>query len=286
MICFDCGGRHERADFTCPDCGFKPPAINGFPCLAPDQAHKNQGFDPELFENLVAAKNNHFMLTYRNRLVTREIRRHFPGIERILEAGCGTGMVLSALIQAFPDQDIDASEIFVSALETARHVIGNADVTLFQMDATRMPFESEYDLIGMFDVLEHIEDDLRALENVRQALKDRGGFVLTVPQHPWLWTTADEAVHHKRRYTQSELTMKLRDAGFEVLRMTSYNSFLMPLMYVSRRLARDGASEREWRLNPVVNWVLDVVSKFENAVINLGVNLPVGGSLFVVARKV
>ena len=245
----------------------------------------NPGFDPEIFGDFVAAKDNHFMLTYRNRLVTREIRQHFPDVDRILEAGCGTGMVLSALIHAFPDQNIDASEIFVSALEATRHVIGDADVTLFQMDATRMPFENEYDLIGMFDVLEHIEDDRQALENVHRALKDRGGFVLTVPQHPWLWTAADDAVHHKRRYTRSELAMKLRNAGFEVLRMTSFNSLLMPIMYVSRRLARDGASEREWRLNPAVNWVLDVVSKFENAVVNLGINLPVGGSLFVAARK-
>lgn len=227
------------------------------------------------------------MLWYRNQLIIQSIRMFFPNAHRILEAGAGTGMVLSALAREFPDRTIHASELFLSGLEIIRRVIGEAPVTLFQMDATRMPFDQEYNLIGMFDVIEHIDDDRLVIKNVFDALRPGGGFILTVPQHPALWSKADDAVHHKRRYRPGELQLKLKDAGFEILRATSYNMFLVPAMVLARSLERgEYRPEREWALHPALNALLLGITKVEKFMLDAGVNLPVGGSQIVVARKI
>ena len=82
-------------------------------------------------------------------------------------------------------------------------------VKLFQMGATQMPLSEEYNIVGMFDVLENINEDKLAIKNVYDALKPGGVFILTVPQHPELWSKADDAVYHKRRYRPKELPLKL-----------------------------------------------------------------------------
>ncbi|MDB9702485.1 class I SAM-dependent methyltransferase [Rhodospirillales bacterium] len=226
------------------------------------------------------------MLWYRNQLIIQSIRQFFPNAHRILEAGAGTGMVLSALAREFPDRTIHASELFLSGLEIIRRVIGEAPVKLFQMDATRMPFDQEYDLIGMFDVIEHIDDDRLVINNVFDALKPGGGFILTIPQHPELWSKADDAVLHKRRYRPGELPLKLKDAGFEILRATSYNTLLVPAMMLARALERgEYRPDREWSLHPALNAVLLGIVKIEKLFLDVGINLPVGGSQIVVTRK-
>ena len=102
------------------------------------------------------------------------------------------------------------------------------DAELLEVDARRLPFEAEFDVVGAFDVLEHIEEDERALIEMHAALRPGGGLVVTVPQHPALWSAVDEYSRHVRRYRRSELLTKLRDSGFEVIHWTSFVSLLLP----------------------------------------------------------
>ena len=90
-------------------------------------------------------------------------------------------------------------------------------VTLFQMDARFVPFEEEFDVIGAFDALEHIKEDEDVLREIFRATKEGGGIILTVPQHPFLWSQMDEISHHYRRYTRRGLIDKVQRAGFEVV---------------------------------------------------------------------
>ena len=112
---------------------------------------------------------------------------------------------------------------------------------------------------------------------------------MTVPQHPWLWSAADEFGRHVRRYRRPELVAKLERAGFRVERATSFVSLLLPLMIASRRAHRrlDESYDplAELRRGRRVDRALERVMDVEHLLIRAGVPLPVGGSLLVVATR-
>jgi SAM-dependent methyltransferase len=244
------------------------------------------GYDAALYEVIAEAEPRSFWFRARNRLIVSTLRRHFPSAQSLLEVGCGTGFVLSALREAFPELRLVGVELFAEGLEVARRRL--PDVELVQVDAARMPYEEEFDVVGAFDVLEHVEDDVAALQAIRKAMRPAGGAVLLVPQHPRLWSRMDNLAGHARRYTRRELLRKVRAAGLEPVEATSFVSTLLPAMVVSRAVRRllrrpyDPVAElRPAGFNRFFERVLDG----ERRLIERGVSLPVGGSLLVVARR-
>jgi SAM-dependent methyltransferase len=156
------------------------------------------------------------------------------------------------------------------------------------MDARKIPFQSEFDVIGAFDVLEHIEQDDEVLREMYDAIKPGGGIILTVPQHAWLWSDMDVYAHHKRRYSRRELKSKAENAGFRVVYMTSFISILLPVLMISRRRFKRGQSfrsEMETHIHPAVNQVLMAALTLERSLLKRGLSLPAGGSLLLVAKK-
>jgi SAM-dependent methyltransferase len=147
-----------------------------------------------------------------------------------------------------------------------------------------LPFDAEFDVAGAFDVLEHIEDDGAAMVSIRRALKPGGIFVVTVPQHPWLWSNADVLAHHVRRYTRDDLVAKLADNGFQVRYVTSFMTLLLPLLAASRVL-RGRQASAELKLSPSLNGILGGVMALERLLIRVGARFPAGGSLLAVAQK-
>lgn len=105
------------------------------------------------------------------------------------------------------------------------------------MDATAIPFVGEFDVFGAFDVLEHVEEDEQVLIQMRDALKPRGVMLLTVPQHAWLWSPVADSCH-VRRYAAKELQVKVKAAGFEIVRSTSFVFSVLPAMFASRMAQR------------------------------------------------
>jgi SAM-dependent methyltransferase len=159
----------------------------------------------------------------------------------------------------------------------------------YQLNALSMPFEDEFDVIGAFDVIEHIKDDERVLSQMFQGVKPGGGIALTVPQHRFLWSVADVYKHHERRYERSELIEKVERAGFRVAYATSFVSLFLPVMLLSR-LKQNSAEETPDRLTEInigrtVNKILNPVMRFETSLIKSGVNWPAGGSLLLIAKK-
>jgi SAM-dependent methyltransferase len=285
--CLACGARFEAAAWRCPQCGAEPEAIGGFPAFAPALARGGAGYDPEHFDRLFALEAGHFWFRARNRLIQWALARHFPGARSFCEIGCGTGYVLSGVREALPGAVLSASEAYAEGLPFAARRVPGA--RLMQMDARAIPFEEEFDAIGAFDVIEHIADDRAALRSMHRALAPGGGLLLTVPQHPWLWSWMDEEAHHVRRYTAPELRTKVEEAGFRVQRMSSFVSLLLPAMMLSRLGRRKAAVEAdpysEFRMSPGVNHVLEWVLGLERGMIRAGVSFPAGGSLLLVARK-
>ena len=286
-LCRKCDSRIEDIDWRCPSCGDRPGMINGFIAFAPEEAQLNPGFKAEYFGALSKLEEGNFWFKARNRLITWALRRHFPAAENFFEIGCGTGFVLSAIAETCPGLRLFGSEIYSTGLEVAAKRVRKS--TFFQMDARNIPLEEEFDVIGAFDVLEHIHEDEKVLSRMYRAVRAGGGVILTVPQHPFLWSRQDEYACHVRRYTSSEVRSKLERAGFTVTQISSFVSLLLPVLALARLRNRNVADAfdplEELRMSRVANAVLDRVMDLERVLIQLGVSFPAGGSLLVVGTK-
>ena len=288
-ICPECAVRHGDAGTVCPACGFRIATVGGFAAYAPALAEGGGGFKPAYFERLAAMEAGNFWFRARNDIIVWALRRYAPGFSSMLEVGCGTGFVLAGNVAAFPRARFVASEIFSAGLLFAAQRVPMAE--LFQMDARAIPYEGEFDVVGAFDVVEHIAEDAQVLRQMHQALSPGGILVLTVPQHQWLWSAADEYAMHQRRYDAQGLHALVRDAGFELIRSTSFVSLLLPAMWLSRLLGRsrtvaDFDAEAELRLPRWLNAAFAACLRLELAAMKLGLSWPWGGSRLVVARKI
>ena len=149
----------------------------------------------------------------------------------------------------------------------------------------QLPFVEEFDVTGAFDVIEHIDDDEAALGYLYRALKPGGKLLISVPQHRWLWSTADSYACHRRRYTAEGLHAKVRRAGFEIRRSTSFVSLLLPAMLISRRSTKPFNPLAEFKIHAALNEVLKAILTCERRLVTRGVNFPLGGSRLVIATK-
>lgn len=266
--------------------------IDGFRCYAPALAVTHADYPSEGFDVSAAVEARSFWCRTRNR-VLKQVFARFTDRSRpldVLEIGCGIGGVIGAL-RELPNLRLTGSEIYIQGLRYARGKMPGVD--FIQMDATDIPFHDAYDVVGAFDVLEHIDQDELVMRQVRQALRPGGLFIITVPQYQWMWSPLDELVHHKRRYSRTMLLGRLQQAGFEVAYTTSFVTALFPLMAASRWLDRgkpvaaDATAEFADRVSlpGPVNTVFDWVMRLDEAALRIGLTLPFGGSLLAVARR-
>jgi SAM-dependent methyltransferase len=249
------------------------------------------GFDREAFSRLSQLEEGHFWFVARNALIVGLVSRFFPNARSFLEIGCGNGNVIRAVAAVRAWSRLTGSDLHPAGLAIARKRLGTT-IELVQADAQRMHMANVFDVVGAFDVLEHIHDDESVLRTIRLACRTGGGVILAVPQHPSLWSPADEAAHHVRRYQRGELEKKLVGNGFEVLFTSSFNFVLFPLMAASRlysRLRREPADlsiEREGRISAPVNSVLSALLGGEVRLTLAGIRWPIGGSRVIVARPI
>lgn len=288
-VCAACGSSRLRDQWLCADCGDEPARIGGVLSFAPAEADGHPAYPKGYFADLAAAEAQSFWYRARNELITWATKRHFPDLKTFLEIGCGTGYALSGVRAAFPSAELMGSEIISAGIEFAQRRVPSAQI--LQMDARRIPFRDHFDVIGAFDVIEHIEEDTEVLAEIHRALRPGGGLVLAVPQHPALWSPHDEYTRHVRRYTSSELQRKVEGAGFEILRTTSFVSLLLPVMLLARLRMRmtDPLARKDpvnaARVSRPVSLALAPVMAFESALIRAGVSFPIGGSRLMVARR-
>ena len=285
--CLACNKHFDSSIKNCPACGSGPALVDGFLAYAPEYSHGGGGFKPHYFSELALLEETNFWFRSRNQLVTWAIRTFSPDFRSLLEIGCGTGYVLSGIKEAFPHATLHGSEIFTTGLGFAAARLPRVD--FMQMDAKNIPFREEFDIIGAFDVLEHIEEDEQVLDQAYKALKPQGTMLITVPQHAWLWSSTDDYACHVRRYTATGLHRKIESAGFRIVRSTSFVTVLLPAMIISRLLQRNDSENidatAELKISPWLNSFFFRLLLTELALIRKGLSFPVGGSRLVVAKK-
>ncbi|HWO99158.1 MAG TPA: class I SAM-dependent methyltransferase [Methylococcus sp.] len=240
---------------------------------------------PEAYRTMAETEAHHWWFAGRRDLLTAEIARlPLPNLARILEVGCGTGGNLEMLaafgqVHAFdPDHE---------ALALAREKTRTKCELRSGRCPSNLPFEGDFDLICLFDVLEHIAEDVATLDALRPRLRDSGRILITVPAHPRLWSRHDELLLHCRRYTARELRKKIRDTGYRLERLTYFNTFLSPLVLGVRLADRlTGKSEPTGLSTPPdpVNSVLYRVFRAERLWLRQA-RLPFGISLLACATR-
>jgi len=165
---------------------------------------------------------------------------------------------------------------------------------LYQLDALNTPFaDGQYDVVGLFDVIEHISDDKAVLREMYRICKPGGRIILTVPANKWLWSYFDVSSCHKRRYSKKELYQKLQRAGFVVEKVSFYVFFLFPMFFLYRALRNMRCSFDDEELSsgveaqtiPLINEIFLSALRLEKLLIK-HINLPIGTSLVAIARKV
>jgi SAM-dependent methyltransferase len=284
--CLACEHLFDGQGWRCPACGFAPSSTLGFPEMAPELAAEDIGYDPSRFEALARVEQEHFWFRSRAELIVWALRKHFPHARSVLEIGCGTGNVLAAIARANAPSRLVGAEAHTAGLRLAAERAGGAE--LLQMDARRIPFRSDFDVIGAFDVIEHIDDDQHVLHEMFAACRPGGGIVVTVPQHEWLWSYRDEFARHRRRYERRALLARVAAAGFERPWTTSFVTLLLPFMALSRlrqRRAEGFDASRELEVRRLANGLMGAVMALERRLIMGGISLPAGGSLLAIAHK-
>jgi SAM-dependent methyltransferase len=207
-----------------------------------------------------------------------------PEGARILDAGCGSGRNMVELSRYGGVTGIELSEPSV-ALAREREAGEVISGSLLEM-----PFvQDSFDLAVTLDVIEHLEDDLGALRELRRTVVPGGALLITVPAYQWLWSGHDEINHHHRRYTRGSLQKVAEEAGWRQQRTTYFNSLLLPVAILLRVLDRVNTKTTEssldlWVPPEPLNRLLERPLAFEAALIRRGGRIPAGLSLLAVYR--
>lgn len=235
--------------------------------------------------NLV--EQSHWWFVARRKIIRSVIKRlSLPKRCKILEIGCGTGGNL-LLLSAYGS--VDAIEMNENAVSIAREKYGDK-ARIFHGCLPGVPQDlvNQYDLICMFDVLEHIEDDHCALREVKSMLNSNGRLLLTVPAHNWLWGRHDEFLHHKRRYTMQKLKLSLNAGGLIPIQASYFNFWLFPIVALGRIYDKifKPNSPTGTKIPPAgLNCLLQSIFASEKWLLNV-TQIPVGVSLLAIAKKI
>lgn len=242
--------------------------------------------NPNLYCEMALLEEKHWWFLGRRAIAEKIIEQlKLPTDVRLLDVGCGTGGNLTMLSRY---GRLDAMELN----DEARRVANSKNVT--EVLSGKLPGEipycgEQFDLITLFDVLEHVENDTGALKELG-VLLNRGGYLLiTVPAYEFLWSKHDDVHHHYRRYLVTDLKKKITDVGLEVVYAGYFNTLLFPGILAARWIGKlwlsRGGDGSDLKMSPPwLNKLLFTLFASERWVIGHLI-LPFGVSALALATK-
>lgn len=238
-----------------------------------------------LFHQMSQLEQLHWWFVGRRAILDASIKRlTLPNHPAILEVGCGTGGNL-AMLSAYGKVSAMEYDSVAREISVSRNIGTVAAGSL--PDA--IPFETQqFEMIALFDVLEHLDEDVKSLKALRKRLNSNGWLILTVPANPWMWSHHDEIHHHRRRYTLPHLRRVVKGAGYEITYASYFNFLLFPLIAIIRLLQKlTGNHQDDSDLSlpsKFINRTLTSIFSFEKYVIAKQILGPFGVSLVLTAR--
>lgn len=239
------------------------------------------------YPNLFEVEESHWWHVGRRRIIASFVKLICEEVQdrraRILDVGCGTGANLLMLSEFGDAEGVDVSPDAIKFC----HERGLANVKLGEAES--LPYaDGNFDLVTALDVVEHIDDDVGGLREMRRVLRKGGRVLLFVPTFMFLWGVQDDVSHHRRRYRMKELVQALTLAGFEVQRTTYANiTFFLPVLLVRKFMRLTGVrTETENNINiPALNRFFGAILSAERHWLRY-LNIPFGVSGLCVARRV
>ena len=238
-----------------------------------------------IYQELYELENKHWWFVSKKNIVIGFIKKylHVSKENKILDVGCGSGLMLNDLTGFGTVCGMDSSD---EAIKFSKLVF-NGEVKEGYIPG-RIPYpEKHFDLILALDVLEHLEDDVKSIDDIKAHLNDNGICIITVPAYMFLWSYHDKVHEHKRRYTSKELYQKLRAAGFNILKLSYYNTLLfLPILLlrtVNKIFKRESGSDAKMP-NRYLNYMLQKVFTFECSLLKF-FNMGFGVSIIAVVKN-
>jgi SAM-dependent methyltransferase len=203
--------------------------------------HRDDEYDSHAFEQLRRMQESHFWYAGRHRFilrsVLRELRSSAGRSQRppAIDLGGGCGGWIKYLKEHAPGRfaELALGDSSIRGLQLAESVVGG-DVHRYQVDLLDLHWEDRWEMAFLLDVLEHIPDDARALEQIRTALRPGGLLFVATPALKCFWTYNDELVHHVRRYSRRDFRRLAVQAGLQYCYSRYFMFFLSPLLLLSR----------------------------------------------------
>jgi SAM-dependent methyltransferase len=244
--------------------------------------------DEKMMKATLSVDEHHWWYRGRRRVIRAELDRlPLPAAARVLDAGCGSGRTMAELVDY---GEVSGIELNADAAALA-HDRGLGEVHIGRLE--ELPWdEATFDLITCLDVIEHVSDDVAALVELRRVARPGAFLLVTVPAYQALWSRHDEFNHHFRRYSRPMLRSAALSAGWQIQRVSSFNSLLFAPAAAVRLAQRrrgnssNGHSSTDLEVGPA--WLNDVLERplaLEANWLGRGRTLPVGLSLLAVLRR-
>lgn len=234
-------------------------------------------------------KNGWWFGNARNNLVGSLLEKYIPEYsdKKALDVGCSEGAFLDYLSDK--KINVQAIDIDENAIEFCRER-GYGDKVKYG-SLLDIPYENEtFDIVFLLDIVEHVKDDHKAVEEVSRVLKPAGTAVIIVPAYQWLWSRNDIAYHHHRRYNVNSIKKLVKSKDLGITFISFFNTILFPVFVIFTMFSKfSGRKQDSTVLKPVpgiFNFLLTKVMQFERwLIIKTGTRMPFGSSIILIVSK-
>lgn len=231
----------------------------------------------ELYEFHKLEQEKNWWFKARKNIVTRTLNKHLSkNINKILEIGCGYGIMTNMLNNYGM---VDGIEPYADCYNYLKE---NVKGNFIKKNISDYNTRKKYDVVALFDVLEHIKEESKTVSKINSLLKPKGKVILTVPAYMFLWSHHDDTNKHYRRYTKTSLKKLFEKNGFKIKKISYFNTILFPLAFVQK--ITQNKKSKTYNPNKILNSIFYTFFNIESSIIP-NINLPFGVSLLLIAEK-
>lgn len=238
-----------------------------------------------IYNDIHDYEETHWWYTYKKKILRAlliEYSQKRQEKTKILDAGCGTGGMLSFLKEFGTPQGVDLNQLALAHCKKSN--IKNVS----KADVENLPYKQTFDVITLLDVLEHVDED-RCLDSLHRALTKKGILIVSVPAYQWMWSGWDVANDHVKRYNKQSLSNVVTKHGFTIKRVSYLYSFLVLPVFFVRKIkdmlyGPNYTSDIQMAGSPLTNSIMKYVYNSEFFVFSR-MNIPFGLSVVLVAQK-